>query len=125
VDLPGYGYASVSKSQSGKWGKMIEEYLLGRKELVLILMLSDIRRDPGPLDKQMMEWLTHFNFCTAVVATKSDKVGRNQILGRLKSIKAGLSLPVDADIFPFSSSSKAGFDELWTFILKKSNISQT
>ncbi|MDR1537608.1 MAG: ribosome biogenesis GTP-binding protein YihA/YsxC [Clostridiales bacterium] len=119
VDLPGYGYAKISKQESAKWGPMAESYLLGRKELKLILMLADIRHDPSPLDIAMLEWLDHFSFTRAIIATKSDKIGRPNLSGRISSLRKGFGLGQDAIIMPFSATSKAGFNELWDFILKK------
>lgn len=79
VDLPGYGYAKVSKSVSENWGEMMEEYFQNRKGLKKVVQLVDIRHEPSKQDVQMYEYLRHYGMDGLVVATKSDKVSRNEI----------------------------------------------
>ena len=74
VDLPGYGYAKAPKTEIAKWGKMIENYLLKREELRAIILLIDIRHEPGENDKMMYDWLRHYGYKIIIVATKSDKL---------------------------------------------------
>lgn len=76
VDLPGYGYAEVSKSKKDQWAKMIEEFLLTSKNLHGVVQIIDIRHPPTDLDVQMFEWLQAQGLPTVVVATKADKIGR-------------------------------------------------
>ncbi len=118
VDLPGYGYARLSKSESEKWGKMIEKYLQKREELKVIVLLVDIRHDVGKNDLQMYEWLKHYGHRTIVVCTKSDKVAKNKLQSYIKNIRKGLDLVEGDIILPFSSHNKSGKDELWAEISK-------
>ena len=113
VDLPGYGYAKAPKTEIERWGKMIEEYLNKRETLKGIVMLVDIRHDPGENDKIMYNWLKHYNYDIIVVATKMDKIKRSQIQKQLSAIKKGLNLEPGDRLIPFSGETKAGVDELW------------
>jgi len=116
VDLPGYGYAKVSKSEQEKWGRMIEDYLLKREFLKGIILLLDIRHEPGENDKLMYEWIKHYGHKIIIVATKSDKVKRSQVSKRLSVIINSLGLAEEDFIIPFSSENKSGKDELWKVI---------
>ena len=116
VDLPGYGYAKASKTDQERWGKVIEEYLNQRATLKCVLMLVDIRHEPGANDRMMMDWLKHYKVDTIVVATKADKITRNQLAGQVKLIAGALDVPKE-NIIPVSSLSKQGRDQLWKFIL--------
>ena len=112
VDLPGYGYASVSKSQKLDWGKVIETYLSTRNQLRLIIHLVDIRHEPTKDDVQMNQWLVHSNAPYIIVATKSDKISRSQVNVRLKEISKALELGVDTKVLPYSSENRHGKEEL-------------
>jgi GTP-binding protein len=79
VDLPGYGYAKVSKSERDTWGGMIEGYLGGRQQLKLALMLVDCRIPPTESDRMMKEWLDHHGIPNAIVLTKTDKLSKNKL----------------------------------------------
>ena len=89
VDLPGYGYAKVSKSIKDTWGKMVEDYFVGRAELKLALMLVDCRIPPTESDSTMKEWLDHHRIPNAVVLMKTDKLSKNQLNQALRT-SAGL-----------------------------------
>ena len=115
VDLPGYGYARVSKSESAKWGGMVEGYLKGRHELKAVLLLVDIRHEVGPNDLMLYDWFLHHGVRAQVVATKSDKIGKGKMQKHLATIKKGLSL--ESPPLPFSSKSKNGREELWNYII--------
>lgn len=114
VDLPGYGYAKVSKTEKDKWGKMIETYLKSRSQLREVFLLVDIRHEPGKNDQQMYEWIKSFNYKGYVMATKADKLSRSQQIRALAVIKKCLDIKDNSLIMPFSSSSKAGVEEAWT-----------
>ena len=86
VDVPGYGYAKAPKTEIEKWGKMIEEYLQNRQELRSIVMLIDIRHEPGKNDKIMYDWLKHYDYDIIIAATKSDKIKRSQLQKNLSVI---------------------------------------
>lgn len=116
VDLPGYGYAKISKTEQQKWSIMVEQYLLNRQPLKYIVMLVDIRHEPSNNDKLMYEWLKHYGFKIIIVATKLDKISRNQTLKHISVIKKSLSLQPNDLLIPFSSETKQGKDELWNII---------
>ena len=112
VDLPGYGYAKVSKSVSESWGDMMETYIENRPNLVKIVQLVDIRHEPSKQDVQMYGYLKHFGLDGIVVATKADKVSRNRIPGQVKLIRQTLGLNKDDRVIPVSALKKTGHEEL-------------
>lgn len=112
VDLPGYGYAKVSKSVSESWGDMMETYIENRPNLVKFVQLVDIRHEPSKQDVQMYGYLKHFGLDGIVVATKADKVSRNQIPGQVKLIRQTLGLNKDDRVIPVSALKKTGHEEL-------------
>ena len=116
VDLPGYGYAKASKSEIDKWGKMIEEYLLEREQLKSIILLIDIRHEPGANDKMMYEWLKHYGYKIIIVTTKSDKLKRSQLNKHISIISKSLGLNKEDILVPFSSETKDGRENLWNII---------
>ncbi len=116
VDLPGYGYAKVPKSETAKWGQMIEDYLQRRQELRAIILLIDIRHEPGKNDIMMYDWLKHFGFDIIIAATKADKLGRSQIPKQLALIRKTLQLATGDVLIPFSGEKKTGVAELWAEI---------
>ena len=118
VDLPGYGYARVSKSMRGDWGKMAEEYLGQRRELVLSIQLVDSRHEPTELDRQLNEWLIFHNKKHLVVATKSDKLSKNDLRKSLAS--AGETLGTSR-IIPFSARTGMGREDIWSEITDSIN----
>lgn len=112
VDLPGYGYAKVSKTEQQKWGKVIEHYLHTRKALKLVLLLVDVRHEPGEGDRLMMDWLRYYQVPVLVVATKSDKIKRSQYDRQKKLLREALEIG-EQDLLLYSSETKAGREELW------------
>ncbi len=116
VDLPGYGYAKAPKTEIEKWGKMIEDYLNHRQTLRAIVLLVDIRHEPGENDRLMHAWLKHYGYQIIVVATKSDKISRNQMQKQLSLIRKGLQLEQGDILIPFSGEKKTGVEELWTVL---------
>lgn len=122
VDLPGYGYAKVSKSEQQKWSKMIENYLKQREQLKFIIMLVDIRHEASANDKMMYDWFEHYGFEVCAVATKSDKVARSQIQKQLSILRKSIGLKSEESIIPFSNLKKQGKDELWSIIESKLDI---
>ena len=116
VDLPGYGYAKVPKSETAKWGQMIEDYLQRRQELRAIILLIDIRHEPGKNDIMMYDWLKHFGFDIIIAATKADKLNRSQIPKQLAVIRKTLQLAPGDVLIPFSGEKKTGVAELWAEI---------
>ena len=112
VDLPGYGYAKVSKSMSETWGDMMETYFETRQGLVKVIQLVDIRHAPSKQDVEMYEYLRHYGFDGIVVATKADKVSRNEMQKCIKQIRTTLKLDKDDLVIPVSSLKKTGHDQL-------------
>ncbi|MBR6799991.1 MAG: YihA family ribosome biogenesis GTP-binding protein [Firmicutes bacterium] len=112
VDLPGYGYAKVSKSMSEGWGEMMETYLAGRPNLVKVIQLVDIRHAPSKQDVEMYNYLRHYGLDGIVVATKADKVSRNQLPKHIKEIRQTLKLSQDDKVIPVSALKKTGYEEL-------------
>ncbi len=113
VDLPGYGYAKVSKAEKSKWADMIDSYLHGRQQLKEVILLVDIRHEPGKNDMQMYEWIKSFGFTGYIIATKADKLSRSQQMKSLNDIKKTMQIKDDNLIFPFSATSKFGVEEIW------------
>lgn len=118
VDLPGYGYAKAPKTEIIKWGQMIEEYLEKREELKAIILLIDIRHEPGKNDIMMYDWLKHYGYDIIIAATKSDKINRSQIQKHLSVIRKTLNLQPGDVLIPFSGEKKTGVQELWAEIEK-------
>lgn len=118
VDLPGYGYAKVSKTEKEKWGKMIERYLHTSKMLKAIFLLIDIRHEPGANDKDMYDWIVRNGYEPIIIATKFDKINRSQKDKCLKIIRNSLGLKADYPIIPFSAVSKQGREEIYETIDK-------
>lgn len=116
VDLPGYGYAKVSQSEKEKWGKLIEKYLNGSKQLRAVFLLIDIRHEPGENDRIMYEWICHNGYNPIIIATKLDKIKRSQVQKQLKLIRQGLNVRPGTQIIPFSSQTKQGREEVWSLI---------
>ena len=116
VDLPGYGYAKVSKSERERWGKLIEGYLQKREQLQKIILLIDIRHEVGSNDKMMYDWIKHYHNEVIVVATKMDKIKRSQVQKQLSVIRKGLGLSGEDKLIAFSSETKQGKEELWKVI---------
>ena len=119
VDVPGYGYARVSKKEREKWGRMIEEYLTTRENLRAVVSLVDLRHDPSADDVQMYEFLKYYEIPVIIVATKADKIPRGKWNKHESAIKKKLNFDPSDDFILFSSVSKAGMDEAWDAILEK------
>lgn len=116
VDLPGYGYAKVSEKEKAQWGKLIERYLHGSKQLKAVFLLIDIRHAPSENDRTMYQWITANGYQPVIIATKLDKIKRSQKDKQLKLIREGLSVLPGTVIIPFSSVSKQGRDDIWEFV---------
>ncbi len=116
VDLPGYGYAKVSKSVSQQWGPMIEKYLASRSELVKVVQLVDSRHEPSKQDVQMYEWLKYYGMDGIVVATKSDKISRNELAKNIALIRKTLKMAPEDKVIAVSSLKKTGYEELWEIL---------
>ena len=117
VDLPGYGYAKVSKSEKDKWGVIMERYLQDREELCAIFLLVDIRHEPTNDDVMMYEWIKHFGYNCVVIATKADKISRGQYQKHISIIRKKLQLEKDEKVIPLYSSKKTGVEDVWNEII--------
>src|SRR5262245_17135919 len=111
VDLPGYGYAKISKDRKAEWKPMIEGYLSGSPNLKGIVQLLDVRHDPTKDDLQMFDFLAQVGVPTMVVMTKTDKLSKAQARTRITAITASLGLE-DDQVIPFSSETGEGRDDL-------------
>ncbi len=116
VDLPGYGYAKVTKELKEKWGKMIERYLLKSKQLRRVFLLVDIRHEPTANDKNMYDWVVYHGFEPVVIATKLDKINRSQKDKQVKLLRKCLNMKPEGIIIPFSSVTRQGFEEIWSLM---------
>lgn len=113
VDLPGYGFAKVSKTEKEKWAKLINEYLNTRENLKEIFLLVDIRHEPTELDKQMYDFIIESGFTGFVIATKFDKISKSKIQKNIKVIQKKLEIEDEGLIFAYSSETKHNKDVLW------------
>lgn len=118
MDLPGYGYAKVSKELKEKWGKMIERYLHRSRQLRLVFLLIDIRHEPSVNDCIMYNWIVEQGFYPVIIATKLDKINRSQVTKQLKIIRDKLKVVPDTPMIPFSALTKQGREEIWDLIKK-------
>ena len=112
VDLPGYGYAKVSKAEAEKWGPMMEDYLSSRPDLLKVVQLVDIRHAPSAQDRQMYEYLQYYGLDGLVVATKADKVSRGEAAKNIAVIRRDLKLKKGDRVIPVSALNKTGTEEI-------------
>ena len=112
VDLPGYGFAKVSRSESEKWGAMIEGYLENRGTLLKVVQLVDIRHKPSAQDVQMYDYLKYYGLDGIVAATKADKLGTNEKAKALKLIRQTLGMKKDDILIPVSALKRTGDGDL-------------
>ena len=112
VDLPGYGYAKVSKKMTDDWGPMMETFLANRKNLRVVVQLVDIRHEPTAQDRQMYDYLRHYGMSGVIVATKSDKIKRSQLGKSMAAIRKTLDLTDEDIIIPVSALKREGQDKL-------------
>jgi len=113
VDLPGYGYAKASMTQREEWGGMVEDFLAHRLSLRGLVVLLDIRREPSPLDQQLLRWIQSYKIPVILVATKSDQLPRSRLSNAVQSIQAALpKFAANLDILFFSSKTGEGRDAL-------------
>jgi GTP-binding protein len=117
VDLPGYGYAAVSKGMKEEWGGFIEGYLREREELRLVIQLVDIRHEPTVLDIQMYSWLQSSGVPYLLVATKADKIAKGKRINHITSIRKKLMLPSNYKVIAFSSVNGEGKADIWQVIM--------
>ena len=116
VDLPGYGYAKAARTERAKWGKMIEKYLNNRPNLKSVFLLVDSRIPPTADDQQMFNWIVEAGFDPVVIATKTDKLSKNQTIRSLGIIRKTLGASKDVKILPFSALKRTGREEILELI---------
>ncbi|EPO1012308.1 ribosome biogenesis GTP-binding protein YihA/YsxC [Listeria monocytogenes] len=116
VDVPGYGFAKVSKTEREKWGVMIETYITSREQLRGVIQIVDLRHKPTEDDRMMYEFLKYYDIPVLVVATKADKIPRSKWQKNAKIVRETLDFDPDDKFVLFSSETKMGKDEAWQFI---------
>lgn len=119
VDVPGYGYAKVSKTEREAWGKMIERYITGRNELKAVVQIVDLRHPPTADDRMMYDFLKHYNIPCIVIATKADKIPKGKWDKHKKIVKETLNMEKNDPLIVFSSEKGIGFEEAWRTIENK------
>jgi len=118
VDLPGYGYAKVSKSQKAKWGEMIGNYLSGRENLLEVALLVDIRHRVTSDDKMMYNWIKEYGYRGIIIATKADKLSQSGVSKSLKDIKKDLEMDENSVLIAASSEKRTGKYKIWDLFNK-------
>ncbi|WP_438311232.1 ribosome biogenesis GTP-binding protein YihA/YsxC [Sporosarcina sp. FA9] len=113
VDVPGYGYAKISKSTSAKFGPMIDEYLVSREELRAVIQIVDLRHPPSAEDCNMYDFLVNYEIPAIVIATKADKIPRGKFEKHKKIVRDRLQMRVDDPLIIFSAEKGIGMDEAW------------
>lgn len=116
VDVPGYGFAKVSKTEREKWGVMIETYITSREQLRGVIQIVDLRHKPTEDDRMMYEFLKYYDIPVIVIATKADKIPRSKWQKNAKIVRETLDFDPDDKFVLFSSETKMGKDEAWQFI---------
>ncbi len=113
VDLPGYGYAKVSKSLKYSWGKLIESYLANSEQLRCVVMLIDIRHPLQSMDRDLLLWLNENHIPVCLVGTKADKLSKNQLNKNLAQLSKNDDFQNLKNIIPFSAVTGQGKAQLW------------
>ncbi|SHG74218.1 MULTISPECIES: ribosome biogenesis GTP-binding protein YihA/YsxC [Virgibacillus] len=116
VDVPGYGYAKVSKKERQKWGKMMEEYFEKRHSLKAVLLITDIRHEPTVDDLQMYDFLKYYELPVLIIATKLDKVSKNKRSQHVKRTEKAFQVEAGDLVLPFSAETGEGKEEAWSMI---------
>ncbi|BCB05030.1 ribosome biogenesis GTP-binding protein YihA/YsxC [Bacillus sp. KH172YL63] len=116
VDVPGYGFAKVSKTEREAWGKMIETYITSREQLRAVVMIVDLRHAPTKDDVMMYDFLKHHGLPCIVIATKADKIPKGKWQKHLKVTKETLNMDPEDDLILFSSETGLGKDKAWDAI---------
>lgn len=112
VDLPGYGYAKVSKAEKAKWAELVEGYLSGGRNIALIIQIVDIRHKPTADDYSMLDFLYHSNAPFVIVLTKKDKLKKTAYEKRLDEVMDELEAYEGTELIPFSAVDGSGLDDV-------------
>ena len=124
VDLPGYGYAKVAKTEKDRWAKMMEGYFNSGRNISLVVQLVDMRHPPTADDIMMIDFLTQTGYPFIVALTKSDKLNKTEYKTRLEAIKTELPTVEKDRIIPFSALNGEGADTIRNYIIKYSGGSK-
>lgn len=116
VDVPGYGFAKVSKTEREAWGRMIETYLRSREELKAVVQIVDLRHAPSQDDVMMYDFLKHYDIPVIVIATKADKIPKGKWDKHAKVVRQTLDIEDGDKLILFSSETKKGKQEAWAAI---------
>ena len=116
VDVPGYGYAKVSKAERAAWGKMIEKYFTSREPLRAVVLIVDIRHNPTADDCMMYDFLKHYNIPVIVIATKADKIPKGKWDKHKKIVRETLQMDKQDPLIVFSSEKGIGYEQAWAEI---------
>lgn len=116
VDLPGYGYAKVSKKERESWGEIINEYLTNRDNLREVLLVVDSRHEPTSQDVMMYDWIREMGFKGLVIATKIDKIGKTILQKNIAIIKKKLEIEDKELIVSFSAMKREGIERAWNIL---------
>ncbi|MBF8419447.1 ribosome biogenesis GTP-binding protein YihA/YsxC [Heyndrickxia coagulans] len=119
VDVPGYGFAKVSKKEREKWGRMIEAYMTSRKQLKTVVLIVDVRHPPTNDDCLMYNFLKYYKIPCIIVATKADKIPKGKWASHLKTAKETLNLEKEDEIILFSSETGEGKDKVWASLMER------
>ncbi|MDN7240328.1 ribosome biogenesis GTP-binding protein YihA/YsxC [Planococcus sp. N028] len=119
VDVPGYGYAKVSKTEREAWGKMIERYITGREQLKAVIQIVDLRHPPSRDDINMYDFMKHYNIPCIIIATKADKIPKGKWDKHKKIVRETLDMDKSDPLIVFSSETGLGKDAAWAEIEKR------
>lgn len=119
VDVPGYGFAKVPKSERDAWGRMMQTYLTSREQLRAVLMIVDLRHPPSKDDVTMYEYLKHYDLPVIVIATKADKIPKGKWQKHKKVVRETLDMDQEDEVVLFSSETGQGKDEVWGILQKR------
>lgn len=122
VDVPGYGYAKVSKAELDKWSEMMDHYFSTREILEKVILIVDLRHKPTAQDVQMYDYLKYLDLPVLVIATKADKVKRGVRNRHLNDVYNTLSLVEGDTVIPFSAVTGEGKEEVWNLLLNELGI---
>ena len=119
VDVPGYGYAKVSKSEREAWGKMIETYITSREQLRAVVQIVDLRHPPSKDDQMMYDFMKHYGIPCIIIATKADKIPKGKWDKHKKIVREGLDMEKGDPLIVFSSETGLGQEAAWQEIEKR------
>lgn len=117
VDLPGYGYAKVSRTMRQSWSIMVENYLKAERPIKALVLIIDIRRDPGDYEMTLVEWLNYYRIPVVIVLTKADKLSGNKRAVRVREIARLLNIEKEEAVL-FSARTREGSAKLWEYLIR-------